>query len=419
MISVTLENTVVICYHHVFIYCDKCKKDFASEKCTICDTPKITIIKEDVISTQGEFDLKKKVEKFQKVIDEATEFDKEIDNKRKLIIDEHKREMDKLEFEHKDKIRKVELELDKQRVNSENARCAINLYKRLSEKNRKTTYEFESRFMFDENKKRIFKEPDFIINHKNWIGSLACVTTNSKGQYLFCDNYGPRIQIYDNKCIPLKEIMCHHEDQYLVFITVDDMDDIYISTNCNIIYKYNNDGSKLLNELVSLDEEAGEFNNPKGIFINPKNRDILIADSWNDRIQIYDHNFNFLRKFGDGKLGCPIGITMNSKDEILVSDHGNGMIKVFDYEGKYLRAFGYTDNDHFEKPTSLFIDESKNIFVLSGGNIKIVNVFDKNEIYIGTIEFENQKEIKRMSYDKLNNTLMVCDLQIGVCFYKL
>ena len=90
------------------------------------------------------------------------------------------------------------------------------------------------------------------------------------------------------------------------------------------------------------------FINPSGIAFD-QNNNILVVDSFNHRVQVFDRNGNFLRKFGeqgslDHQLKHPNGLSINGSGDLIVSDSGNKFIKIFSPNGKFLRKFGGAGN---------------------------------------------------------------------------
>ena len=73
-------------------------------------------------------------------------------------------------------------------------------------------------------------------------------------------------------------------------------------------------------------------------------KNIVLADCDNHRVQVFDRNGNFVSRFGelgslDNQLSDPEGLSINGKDNI-VADRDNKLIKTFSSSGKYLRKFG-------------------------------------------------------------------------------
>jgi tripartite motif-containing protein 71 len=61
---------------------------------------------------------------------------------------------------------------------------------------------------------------------------------------------------------------------------------------------------------------------------------IFVADSRNDRVQVFTPNGQFLKKFGlkgngPGEFDRPSGICISPAGEIIVVDFGNNRVQVF------------------------------------------------------------------------------------------
>jgi len=85
-------------------------------------------------------------------------------------------------------------------------------------------------------------------------------------------------------------------------------------TDCfnNHIQIFNSDGSTHIRSFGKNGSNNGQFQSPSGICIDPDNgNNIIIADSGDHRIQIFDKNDNFLHKFGKkgngkGEMNSPL-----------------------------------------------------------------------------------------------------------------
>ena len=76
----------------------------------------------------------------------------------------------------------------------------------------------------------------------------------------------------------------------------------------------------------------------KGIAVDSSGY-VYVADVWNDRIQKFDSNGNFITKWGsqgtgDGELDCPGDIAVDSSGYVYVADSENHRIQKFDSNGK-------------------------------------------------------------------------------------
>ena len=87
----------------------------------------------------------------------------------------------------------------------------------------------------------------------------------------------------------------------------------------------------------------GMFNTPLGVAVNDRG-EIVVADSNNHRVQVFDRNGTFLRSFGHrgenaGEFKCPVGVAINKDRNIFVADTANNRIQIFSWEGRHLGSF--------------------------------------------------------------------------------
>jgi len=140
----------------------------------------------------------------------------------------------------------------------------------------------------------------------------------------------------------------------------------------------------------------GKFNDPWGIAIDTDGA-IFVADTFNHRIQKFDSSGNFLFAWGTPGVSAdpgnerstvffgPRAIVIDSKGRLLVSDTGNKRIQIFDRDGNFLSQFGQTgiNNGEFNEPVGLAVDASGNVYVADTWNQRI-QVFDADNKFIRT-----------------------------------
>ena len=126
-----------------------------------------------------------------------------------------------------------------------------------------------------------------------------------------------------------------------------------------------------VNQFGSPGSGDGQFNSPTGTAINDNH--IFIADSRNNRVQIFDLAGNFQSKFGSlgpegGQFGSdtrtgPDSIALNDT-HIFVTDWGNFRIQIFDLAGNFQAEFGSEGNGdgQFRFPAGIAVN-SANIFI--------------------------------------------------------
>jgi len=141
----------------------------------------------------------------------------------------------------------------------------------------------------------------------------------------------------------------------------------------------------------------GQMQFPKGVTF-AENGHILVCDSGNHRVQVFDslNGCNFVHEFGsqgtgEGQFESPLDVVITSDEEILVADSSN-RIQVFDAKGVYLRAIGKgrgrkgqnPKEGYFMLPASLALDDENALFVCDQGNsrVQVMNVSDGSVLHI-------------------------------------
>ena len=79
--------------------------------------------------------------------------------------------------------------------------------------------------------------------------------------------------------------------------------------------------------------EDGMFTRPNGVAVDEEGN-IIVADSRNDRIQVFSSSGTFLTKFGvkgtaPGEFDRPSGICISPEGIIIVVDFGNNRVQMF------------------------------------------------------------------------------------------
>ena len=119
----------------------------------------------------------------------------------------------------------------------------------------------------------------------------------------------------------------------------------------------------------------GEFYLPQGIAVDGTGK-VIVADSGNDRVQVFDSLGTFVAEFGDGYLSRPYGIAVADNDNAYVVDQGLQAVLVFDSAGNFLRRWGSItyEGGKLEFPAGIDLDGSGSVYV-TNESVGIV-VFD-------------------------------------------
>ena len=158
-----------------------------------------------------------------------------------------------------------------------------------------------------------------------------------------------------------------------IFVAYGFQDEIQVfDLNYNYLWKFGSSGT-----------QAGEFNTPHRL--SAVNNELFVADSENHRIQVFDTDGNFLRQFGTngnsiGQLSQPIDVHAYGS-QIFVADSARASILVFDLNGKFMREFEVRQNvADISQPYGVFVYDDL-IFVSDVGDFS-VKIFDLNGNFV-------------------------------------
>ena len=137
-------------------------------------------------------------------------------------------------------------------------------------------------------------------------------------------------------------------------------------------------------------KENEELSPPSGLCLTPEGN-ILLADDFNHRIQIYDPQFKLISSFGQkgkeqGQLQYPKGIAVDKEGDIFVADSWNHRIQKFDSQGKQLLTFGSCGDGKGElnEPYDILVDSSGILIVIERYNHRI-QFFDSQGKSLGWV----------------------------------
>ncbi|KAF2357375.1 NHL repeat [Trinorchestia longiramus] len=144
----------------------------------------------------------------------------------------------------------------------------------------------------------------------------------------------------------------------------------------------------LLLQIGSRGSEPGNFTWPRGVAVGPDNS-IVVADSSNHRVQVFDQNGSFQKEFGSygngqGEFDCLAGVAVNRIGQYIIADRYNHRIQVFDPSGMFLRSFGSqgSGDGRFSYPWGVTTDALGFIYVCDKENHRI-QVFQSDGTFVG------------------------------------
>lgn len=166
-------------------------------------------------------------------------------------------------------------------------------------------------------------------------------------------------------------------------VAVDSRGQVYVTdTALNKLFIFYKDGS-LIHYVEGNGEETGKLLRPSGVLVDEVGQRIIVADTGNHRLQVFDLKgkfVSFVGKKGSGKneFMFPTFLAKNSSGKIYVVDTINNRVQIFNDKFNFLGQFGKAGDilGYFGRPKGIAIDAKDNIFV-SDSYFQVVSVFDK------------------------------------------
>lgn len=135
---------------------------------------------------------------------------------------------------------------------------------------------------------------------------------------------------------------------------------------------------------------SGQLNDPWGITVD-KDGNVIVADSFNHRVQKFDADGNVIWSVGSAGVSNEPGVGRNvqffgprdvaqdKNGRYLITDTGNKRVIVLDGEGNYVAQFGKAGagNAQFDEPVGITVDGAGNIYVADAWN-KRIQVFNSD-----------------------------------------
>ena len=166
-------------------------------------------------------------------------------------------------------------------------------------------------------------------------------------------------------------------------IAVDEAGNVYVADRDNHrVQKFGADGRFLLT-WGSEGGGDGQFYNAEGIAVDGAGN-VYVTDWGRERVQKFTSNGGFLlylgtegtgagRGTGDGQFHNPKGISVDRAGNVYVAETINHRVQVFDSNGRFQRKWGSegSGNGQFDRPRYVAVDGAWNVYVSESGNHRV------------------------------------------------
>lgn len=161
---------------------------------------------------------------------------------------------------------------------------------------------------------------------------------------------------------------------------------------------------EFLQQVGGFGNQLGQLNEPVGL-AQESNGNVLVADTWNGRIQQFDPA---LFPIGQWPVEAWEGQSINNKPylatdsagRVYTTDPENFRVLIFNAEGEYLARFGQfgSDSGGLGLPTGIAIDAQNNIYVADAGNNRVLKYAP---IFAAPAEEEPVEEIENEEMEEV------------------
>jgi DNA-binding beta-propeller fold protein YncE len=163
-------------------------------------------------------------------------------------------------------------------------------------------------------------------------------------------------------------------------VAVDAVGQIYVAdSDEQRIQVFGRDG-QFLRSWGSLGDQPGLFNSPLGLAVDAESN-VYVVDSANQRVQKFSSTGAWLTSWGsygmdDGQFAYPRGIALDSDGNVYVADTQNNRIQKFTAEGRWLATWGGYGQLGLglNAPAGVALDRQGNVYVADTYNHRIVKL---------------------------------------------
>lgn len=155
------------------------------------------------------------------------------------------------------------------------------------------------------------------------------------------------------------------DENRLLYVTDAEQDLVFVfdaDPPYTLIRKLGKEGTKHASTV------PGEFSKPTGVAVD-QDGNVFVSDTWNDRIEVFDAEGNFIRAFGKpgdgpGYFARPKGIAVDGDGHVWVCDQVQGRVQVYSPEGRLLIWMGGAGQlpGQFQSLINIAIDKNNRVF---------------------------------------------------------
>ena len=210
------------------------------------------------------------------------------------------------------------------------------------------------------------------------------LAVDSKGRLYAADHKVGAIFIFntETKDVELIRHGAHARFALITGLAMDDSDRLYVSdSEARHVLVFNPE------HRVEGTISAG-MSSPAGIAVDNENRFLYVSDTDLDQVLVYDADppYRLIRSIGTagkkhtlsdpGNFSFPTNVAVDSDGNVYVSDTFNDRVEIFDADGNFVRTFGKAGDGpgYFARPKGIAVDSDNHVWVAD-------SVTDRVQVY--------------------------------------
>jgi len=261
-----------------------------------------------------------------------------------------------------------------------------------------------------ENRLQIFSQSGAYIKTLSGLSEPLGVAVDQQGRIFVGNKLDRNVEVYDTNLNFLFKLGSGNGEFSQPTAIAIYEDRVYVADSLEDVIKvYHPDGSFNFS-FGHTGSEAGQFNFPISLAVNELSLELIVLDRQHiesltgtgqgARIQIFDMNGLFKRSFGergigDGKLGKPAGVEVDSEGRIYVTDTYQQLVQVFDANGTFLTSL-YNVDHQLRTPIGIKRGDSNRLFIASlhTGSVEVYGIDSYKQLSVEPLflYFEGDEE---------------------------
>jgi streptogramin lyase len=185
-----------------------------------------------------------------------------------------------------------------------------------------------------------------------WNGNTSWITADGKGQVMVLVRTAPYFRVLNRDGAFLRAFGDDGLFQSAHSVTIDSQGALWVTDSAaHVVHKFSPDGRPLMTlgrKGVAGDNTSRDlFNQPNHVAIAP-NGDVYVSDGYvNARVVQFASDGRFVRIIGGvkgsqpGQLQLPHGVALDSRGRILINDSDNQRVSVFDRNGTFVESWPF------------------------------------------------------------------------------